>query len=191
MSRFLLNLLLQISKALVYSKIKFLFGKEFSFTFSPIGPAASRPNRGPLVFQPDAPPLPTGPQPLGRPSSPSRPSRLRVGGALPNCRLPFEKVYFKKTTFPSRMRTPRKSATSARPISAGPTTTPTRPWPVGRAKSTSPPTRPTGFIARSAQAAHLATRVFFLLRMKATRPPPPLRATITPPCAAAPASPPP
>jgi hypothetical protein len=50
MSKFHLNLLLQISKALVYSKIKFLFGKEFSFTFSPIGPAASRPSRGPLVF---------------------------------------------------------------------------------------------------------------------------------------------
>ncbi len=73
MSKFLLNLLLQISKALLYSKIKFLFRKEFSFTFGPIGPAASRPSHGPLVFfQPTAPPLPTGPQPLGRPSRPAR-----------------------------------------------------------------------------------------------------------------------
>jgi hypothetical protein len=47
MSKFLLNLLLQISKALVYSKIKFLSGKEFSFTFVPIGPVSSRPSRGP------------------------------------------------------------------------------------------------------------------------------------------------
>jgi hypothetical protein len=109
MSKFLLNLLLQISKTLVYSKIKFLFGKEFSFTFGPIGPAASRPSRSPLVlFQPAAPPLPIGPQPLGRPSSPSRPRLRRVGGALPDCCLPFEKAYFWKTAFPSRMRTPQK-----------------------------------------------------------------------------------
>jgi hypothetical protein len=44
MSKFLLNLL-QISKALVYSKIKLLFGKEFFLTISPIGPAASQPIR--------------------------------------------------------------------------------------------------------------------------------------------------
>jgi hypothetical protein len=50
----------------------------------------------------------------------------------------------------------------------------------------SPPSHhpgPPGFIARSAQAAHLATRAFFLLRMKAMRPPPPLLATTAPPCA--------
>jgi hypothetical protein len=39
MSKFLLNLLVQISKVLVYSKIQFLFGKEFfSVAF---GPAAT------------------------------------------------------------------------------------------------------------------------------------------------------
>jgi hypothetical protein len=43
MSKFLLNLLLQISKALVYSKIKLLFRKEFFLTLGPISPAASRP----------------------------------------------------------------------------------------------------------------------------------------------------
>jgi hypothetical protein len=43
MSKFILNLLLQISKALVYSKIKFYSEKNFSFTLNPIGPAASRP----------------------------------------------------------------------------------------------------------------------------------------------------
>jgi hypothetical protein len=136
MSKFLLNLLLQISKALVYSKINFLFGKEFSFTFGPISPAASRPSRGPLVFfQPAAPPLPTGPQPLGRPSRP------HVGGTLPDCRLPFEKAYFHKTAFPSRMRTPQKiyhlrSAHISRPGHKTPP--PTRPWTV-----TSPSCKPT------------------------------------------------
>jgi hypothetical protein len=43
MPKFLLNLFLQISKALLNSKIQFLFTKEFSFAFGPIGPAASRP----------------------------------------------------------------------------------------------------------------------------------------------------
>jgi hypothetical protein len=39
MSKFLLNLLVQISKALVYLKIQFLFEKEFSSDFGPFGPA--------------------------------------------------------------------------------------------------------------------------------------------------------
>jgi hypothetical protein len=42
-SKFLLNLLVQISKALVYSKIHFLSEKNFSSTFGPIGPVASHP----------------------------------------------------------------------------------------------------------------------------------------------------
>jgi hypothetical protein len=52
---------------------------------------------------------------------------------------------------------PKKSATSARPISAGPATTPTRPWPASRPKTPSPPSHhpgSPGFIARSAQATH-------------------------------------
>jgi hypothetical protein len=40
MSKFLLNLLLQISKAFVYSKIQFLFKKNFSSEFGPPGPAS-------------------------------------------------------------------------------------------------------------------------------------------------------
>jgi hypothetical protein len=40
MSKFLLNLLLQISKALVNSKIQFLFEKNFSSEFGPPGPAS-------------------------------------------------------------------------------------------------------------------------------------------------------
>jgi hypothetical protein len=38
--KFLLNILVQISKALVNSKIQFLFQKEFLFSSSPLGPAA-------------------------------------------------------------------------------------------------------------------------------------------------------
>jgi hypothetical protein len=45
MSKFLLNLLVEISKALVYSKIQFLFEKEFYSTFGPISPVARRPIR--------------------------------------------------------------------------------------------------------------------------------------------------
>jgi hypothetical protein len=40
MSKFLLNLLLQIFKALVNSKIQFLFEKNFSSEFGPPGPAS-------------------------------------------------------------------------------------------------------------------------------------------------------
>jgi hypothetical protein len=40
MSKFLLNLLLQISKALVNSKFQFLFEKNFSSEFGPPGPAS-------------------------------------------------------------------------------------------------------------------------------------------------------
>jgi hypothetical protein len=39
MSKFFLNILVQIYKALVYSKIQFLFKKEFSSDFGPSGPA--------------------------------------------------------------------------------------------------------------------------------------------------------
>jgi hypothetical protein len=93
LSKFLLNLLLQISKALVYFQ-KLIFYSEKNFPSlsaqsaqRPAGAAATH-----LLFLPAAPPLPTGPQPLGRPSSRSRPSRPRVSGGLPDCRLPFEKA---------------------------------------------------------------------------------------------------
>jgi hypothetical protein len=39
MSKFLLNLLVQISKALLYSKIQFLIEKELSSDFVPSSPA--------------------------------------------------------------------------------------------------------------------------------------------------------
>jgi hypothetical protein len=65
MSKFLLNLLLQISKALVYSKIYFLFEKEFSSDFGLPSPA-------PLVLARFAP------QPTGSMLSPFTPNSLGV-----------------------------------------------------------------------------------------------------------------
>jgi hypothetical protein len=85
MSKFLLNLLLQISKALVYLKIKLLFAKEFFLSFGPIGPAASRPIR---PFDPATAHFFL----FNRPNSPSRPSRPHVSAALPDCRLPHGKM---------------------------------------------------------------------------------------------------
>jgi hypothetical protein len=81
MSKFLINLLVQISKVLVYSKIKFYSEKNFSRHFRPIrpfGPTAAH-SFFFFSFQPAAPPLPTGPRPLGRPSRPAcrwRPAEL-------------------------------------------------------------------------------------------------------------------
>jgi hypothetical protein len=60
MSKFLLNLLVQISKAFVYSKIQFLFEKEFSSDFGPSGlapPALAR-------YAPQAAGSPLGPRGL-------------------------------------------------------------------------------------------------------------------------------
>jgi hypothetical protein len=71
MSKFLLNLIVQISKAMVYSKIKFYSEKNF-FPSLPAHPAF-RPSRGPfLFFSGRAPTLFTGPRPHGRPSRPAR-----------------------------------------------------------------------------------------------------------------------
>jgi hypothetical protein len=47
MSKFFLNLLVQISKAFVYSKIQILFGNHFSSDFGPSGPASSSPAASP------------------------------------------------------------------------------------------------------------------------------------------------
>jgi hypothetical protein len=64
MLKFLLNLLVQISKALVYLKIQFLFEKESSSDFGPSGPAPPALAR----FAPQAagsPLRPFGPSSLG------------------------------------------------------------------------------------------------------------------------------
>jgi hypothetical protein len=78
MSKFLINLLGQISKVFVYSKIQILFGNNSPHL---LAHPAFWPSRGPFFFfsnRPIFPPLPTGPQPPGRPSPPSRPNRPPV-----------------------------------------------------------------------------------------------------------------
>jgi hypothetical protein len=73
MSKFLLNLLLQISKALVNSKIQFLI-RKFFFLLS------ARPTpwpAWPLAWPAHRPRRPHRPKSLGRPIQPARRSRLR------------------------------------------------------------------------------------------------------------------
>jgi hypothetical protein len=75
MSKFFLNLLVQISKALVYSKIKFYSEKNFPH-FRPNRPS-SQPAHPDFFSFPSGhfpPPLPTRPRPLGRPGSPHGPT---------------------------------------------------------------------------------------------------------------------
>jgi hypothetical protein len=70
MSKFLLNLLVQISKALVYSKINFYLEKNSPRHFRPTWPF------GPIFFffyRPIFLPSLTGPRPSGRPSPPHGP----------------------------------------------------------------------------------------------------------------------
>jgi hypothetical protein len=86
-SKFLLNLLVQISKAMVYSKIKFYSEKKFFCHFRPIrpfGPAAAHS----FFFFPTgrAPLFPLG---LGLTAGPAGP---HAGGASPNCHLPHRKT---------------------------------------------------------------------------------------------------
>jgi hypothetical protein len=70
MSKFLLNLLVQISKAMVYSKIKFYSEKKFFRHFRPIRPFGP-PAAHSFFFLPAAPPSSTGPRPQGRTSRPA------------------------------------------------------------------------------------------------------------------------
>jgi hypothetical protein len=83
MSKFLLNLLVQISKALIYSKIQFLFEKKFSSDFSPSGLA-------PPALARYAPPA------TGSPLGPLGPSRI---GIFAERRIPFDFAYSDRDTF--------------------------------------------------------------------------------------------
>jgi hypothetical protein len=72
MSKFLLNLLLQISKALVNSKIQFLIQKSFFLAFAPANLAAR------LASGPASPPAAPSPQAETVPAGPSSPRVGRV-----------------------------------------------------------------------------------------------------------------
>jgi hypothetical protein len=73
MSKFLLNLLLQISKALVNSKIQFLIRKFIFLDFRPGRPCGPL---GPWPSQPTGRTAPHRPKAPGRPIQPARQSRL-------------------------------------------------------------------------------------------------------------------
>jgi hypothetical protein len=74
MSKFLLNLPLHISKALLNSKIQFLIQKSFFLAFGPANHAAHSASGPP---SPPAAPSPAGQNHPGRPIQPARRSRLR------------------------------------------------------------------------------------------------------------------
>jgi hypothetical protein len=80
MSKFLLNLLLQISKALVNSKIYFLIQKFFFLTFGPANLAAHS------AFGPASPLALLPPQ---AETAPTSPPSLRVGRVFTGIRFPF------------------------------------------------------------------------------------------------------
>jgi hypothetical protein len=71
MSKFLLNLILQIFKALVYSKIKILFGKEFFSSLS--AHPVFRPSRDLFSFSFFQPAAPLSPLGLGLSAGPAHP----------------------------------------------------------------------------------------------------------------------
>jgi hypothetical protein len=77
MSKFLLNLLLQISKALVNSKIQFLFEKNFSSEFSPLGPAG-QPTPPALACR-----ISQAVQPLPGPNRPAHLASQPLGPCMP------------------------------------------------------------------------------------------------------------
>jgi hypothetical protein len=86
MLKFLLNLLVQISKAFVYSKIQILFRNN-----SPqlLAHPAFRPSRGPFSLFLSIWLLPLFPLGFGLSAGPASP---HAGGALPDCRLPHRKT---------------------------------------------------------------------------------------------------
>jgi hypothetical protein len=80
MSKFLLNLLVQISKALVNSKTQFLIQKFFFLTFGPADPAAHS------AFGPASPLASLPPQAETTPAGPPSPC---VGRVFTGIRFPF------------------------------------------------------------------------------------------------------
>jgi hypothetical protein len=128
MSKFLLNLLLQISKALVNSKIQFLFEKNFSSEFSPLGPAGL----------PTPPALGCRPaqavQPLPGPNRPAHLASQPLGQRVPL-------AYFTKDVFLFGSRLPKLAAFSLCHRHVGPTCQLRHLPHAGRPQLKSPPRR--------------------------------------------------
>jgi hypothetical protein len=92
MSKFLLNILLQISKALVTLKIQFLIQKFFFLTFGPADLAARS------AFGPTSPLASLPPQAETAPADPPSP---RVGHIFTGIRFPFWFAPSELAAFPS------------------------------------------------------------------------------------------
>jgi hypothetical protein len=115
MSKFLLNLLLQISKALVNSKIQFLIQKSFFLAFSPANLAAHS------ASGPASPPAVPSPQAKTVPAGPSGPCVGRV----------FAGICFPFRITPSRVGRLSLISLSTRPHLSDSHPSPRRPTPVG------------------------------------------------------------
>jgi hypothetical protein len=128
MSKFLLNLLLQISQALVNSKIQFLFEKNFSSEFSPLGPAGL----------PTPPALACWPaqavQPLPGPNLPAHLASQPLSPCMPL-------AYFTEDVFLFGSRLPEPAAFSLCHHHVGPTCQLCHLPRAGRPRSKSPPRR--------------------------------------------------
>jgi hypothetical protein len=124
MSKFLLNLILQISKALVNSKIQFLIQKSFFLTFGPAN------FTGPLGLWPSQPRWPRCPR-RPKPPSPAHPARASVA-SLQEYVFPFG------SRLPSWSLLPHLFVKRAPAVSSVPHL---RPPELGRAATTSRPPR--------------------------------------------------
>jgi hypothetical protein len=123
MSKFLLNLLPQFSKALVNSKIQFLIQKFFSFTFSLPAHAASRPIwiLGPRGQQDHSASWPTRPAgPPGHPAFFLAPAERRLS------LLPLHRAMGAAPLLPPHARKPQRSPPIT-PSSIGRNNTPSHP----------------------------------------------------------------
>jgi hypothetical protein len=107
MPKFLLNLFLQISKALVNSKIQFSFKKNFSSEFSPLGPAGL-PTPSALACR-----LAQAVQPLPGPNRPGHLASQPLGPRVPL-------AYFTEDVFRFGSRRPEPATFSLCHRHAGP-----------------------------------------------------------------------
>jgi hypothetical protein len=105
MSKFLLNLLVQISKAFVYSKIQILFGNNFSSDSGPSGPAPSSPS----------PLRPAGRRACAQPTRPEQPWRICQKAPLLQVCAVRQQRFLSLTSLPRRPHPSDPPPSSRRP----------------------------------------------------------------------------
>jgi hypothetical protein len=119
MSKFLLNLLVQNSKALVYSKIKFYSEKNFPRHFRPIWPFSPATAQSLFINRPIFPPLPHWASAI-RPAQPTITAQPATGRLLPPAPKPSTAPPPAGLTppprSPRRLHRKRKTAASNSPL---------------------------------------------------------------------------